>query len=138
MRQRQSGETGDHAEEKALGEELLDDASATRADAQANAHLPSPVTRAGQEEVRDVHTRDEQEESDYDEHDRTHAHLGGTERRVNARFVLWDQGVPHLPLVGLRVLFTELEEHGVEGLGRALDRDAISQPADGVHHVVAA
>ena len=55
-------------EQEALGEQLLHQPRATRAERQANADLLTATRRAGQEQVRDVRARDEQHDRNECEH----------------------------------------------------------------------
>ena len=137
LRQAESGEPGDHAEEDTLHEELLDDSPPPGAEAQADPHLPPALPRPGQEEVGHVDAGDEEEERHDHHHDRAHPHLCGTERGVDARLPLRDQGGPHLGLVVVGVLLPELGQHRVENLSGVLHRLTVAEAAHGGHHVVA-
>ena len=57
---------------------------------------------------------------------------------MDARLGLIDQRRAALPLVGVRQLLFQLEEHRVHHLLRLLDVVAVPEPRDHVHHVVAA
>jgi hypothetical protein len=108
-------------EEHALGEELPDDAPPARAEREADRDLAAPPDRAGEEQVRDVHRRDEQ----HDPRDREHS--GGEAEDVAPVRPGADHRAPvrhrdHPVLVLLRVLLGQRAHDGVQRRLRLLAR----------------
>ena len=124
--QRETQRAAGGAEDEALGEELLDQASAARAERSPNGHLAGALERAGQRQVRDVRARDQQHEPDRArEHEERRGHARRSARGTAAR-----------PPSGLRGSSSGTPRPGladaVEVRARRLERRARRQPSDGL------
>ena len=132
----QTHEPCQHAEHDTLSEELLDDATAPRPQAQPDSHFPPPLPGPNQEEVCHVHAGDEKEEPHHHHHQRTHPHLGIPEHGMDACSVLGHQGRAQLLLVVPGELLTESKKVGVQQLASPLDGLPLPQSTHCRQHVV--
>ena len=102
-REPNAGESRHAGEQQTLGEQLLHESRALRAEAESDRHLTGAVARARKKEIGHVHARDEQQHADDGHHDRRERDLRALERGMYARLRL-QHDVDLALLVVLRML----------------------------------
>ena len=141
------GETRDAArrrETQALGQQLTDQTSTTRAQRQAHRHLAVSRRRSRQEQVAQIRAGDEQHETRAaEQHEqrlrKITAQRGRSRRRALQRQPLIEEPLPHLGIGHRSVVRRQpLLEDDVHVRLRALERNAGLQPAEHVqpHHLL--